>query len=867
MNLVFHHLRKDARQFRLALTIWAAVLALDLAANLGWIFRIRWTSADFREPFPAMMLDVLVLLLWALLIKLPLVAVLAESPAKTDAFLSTRPLPKRDLVLAKTLFVFLFVILPATLQECLHLALQGLPAEIVLRGGGERLFLVVPVATLAAVVGALWRNWREFVTAFVAVGAGVWLVLALALFALESSGTMRRYTADFTVFQVLAQLYWLCPVLALLAWWNYRARWRVVWRGIVVGAVVLASFVVGAFAPRHWVRIQPEESAKELAALAMDRLDIRPRQISASGNRRTESGPLERVGFGARLSLPSETDATSIDWIPRRAELHWTAKGQVVPSLWLRAWDFGRVTRNFLAADDVRALAGLLPTGTMMFGSTHLPFEREHVMLGEFALSVAGQDTESPVFLDSRIEGHVFRWQQETELPISPGATTQDRAGSWRVEAVGSPPGRQPGLDLLLSRRQIALFTSSDPLTAQAESWPNHLYAFGLYDPTRRIGRVGGYFYFPQVRVATHTSYPLRVSLLHFDDLSTVTPLTPKARESAKLLIFRRHYLGTIKKEWTSPPFTLADFLHLNAVHPNTSDRRSQGDALSAAEFHRRLKALAPPPPDSPRPVVGTYVNEVLRLVEARRLHVLDDDPVARQLAAYVPKHLDMFFEAMPLAGLYPGIALNAAVRRGVSDEQKPQIIAALARRPDLAQIVLDRGWLEEAKEPLLKLLDSPQPLGSAALAALAWYEDPRTYPGLLEILENDPNLENYERLRGLPGIQAALDRAVDRAWRARPRTLIPGRETPLVLSVALRHGRREALQEAFGILRVLRTDRSESLSWQLLEAFRANLVCAPLKPQETYDPKRFVPWLLEHKAEEFRFDAVRRRWVPTKQG
>ena len=97
MTLAFHHFKKDVRQFRIYLVIWFGLLFLDLAVNLGWVGRVEYTPDRGFDHASNTWTTMLPGVIWALVGLLPSLVVLADSPARREGFLATRPLPKRDL--------------------------------------------------------------------------------------------------------------------------------------------------------------------------------------------------------------------------------------------------------------------------------------------------------------------------------------------------------------------------------------------------------------------------------------------------------------------------------------------------------------------------------------------------------------------------------------------------------------------------------------------------------------------------------------------------------------------------------------------------------------------------------------------------
>jgi hypothetical protein len=273
------------------------------------------------------------------------------------------------------------------------------------------------------------------------------------------------------------------------------------------------------------------------------------------------------------------------------------------------------------------------------------------------------------------------------------------------------------------------------------------------------------------------------------------------------------------------------------------------------------MAALTPPPVEAPRQEVGRYLYEVLHLTQAKSLMLEPDHPLVQVLAAYAPRHLDLFLDGLQ-ASDSPSYVFLAALTAGLTEEQKPALIARLPQQPRLIEVICRRGWIDEARDSLYMLLNQAGPLDRSVLAAVAWFRDPQTYPRLLDELESHPDLTTYHLLRRLPGIEAALDASVARLWERHP-PVISGwgeMEAAARLSVALRHGHAEALREAYRRLAVgsaapLRVHEA------LLSALQENLVSGvPITWPSGYEA--FAAWLLRHRPEDFLYDAGRRRFV-----
>jgi len=78
-------------------------------------------------------------------------------------------------------------------------------------------------------------------------------------------------------------------------------------------------------------------------------------------------------------------------------------------------------------------------------------------------------------------------------------------------------------------------------------------------------------------------------------------------------------------------------------------------------------------------------------------------------------------------------------------------------------------------------------------------------------------------------------------------------------LDVALRHGRRDAIETAYRLLESMAPHQREN-AWELLDAFKRNVVGIPR--EQLHDYQQVAAWLTGHRAADFRFDPVRRRYV-----
>jgi hypothetical protein len=286
-------------------------------------------------------------------------------------------------------------------------------------------------------------------------------------------------------------------------------------------------------------------------------------------------------------------------------------------------------------------------------------------------------------------------------------------------------------------------------------------------------------------------------------------------------------------------------------------------DPMPRTEFNRRVAALAVPAPEAPRREVALYLVEFLRLVDALRHGLMPDDPCTRQLAALVPAHLDLLLDGLPaMDGPSKSTVLNA-LELGAAETQKPLIIAALAPDPELAQVLFARGWVNDARTEIMQLAQSPQALPPDALRAIAWFQEPGTFPRLLEEFEANPTVGADTTLGTLPGLAPQLDTIVARAWHQQS---LMFRQNGWELfgedfRLALRHGQASAIQRAFQVLNDSQFNQSD-YEFELAAGLRDGVQMAGLPPEERQKPAAVLAWLRLHRADDFIFNPALRQFV-----
>ncbi len=877
MKLLLHQFRFDLRRLRPLLLFWWALLGLDIIVSLGWLGSPAEPRDNLRQVIYSMVPPALAGALVCVMIQLIAMLMLADSPAHPEGFMATRPLPWRTWLGAKAIFIAVCLALPAVFQELLHLALAGLPARYVLHGALERLLYVLPICAIAVGVAAQAQRLKEIVTLFLAA-LGITYLTGLAL-ALISEFWLRWRVVDDTYMgtRLLVFLYVLAAGLVVAVPLAKRLRWRRKLRHMVVSGASMLALAAGAF----WSKdlFPPAAAATEKSAPLEQQVAFRVPARSLQLQTVADRGHPNRISVQARVEAETALTNVVIRWEAASARFA-GANGTYLAERRTRKFGTHEVFQyvyNY-APDEVQILARLAPPGTRVEMDISGMLGQQSCWIGNFNLPAPVERLEEKVRMHADFTGRVFQWEMAGELDLMAGARSRDGFGEWRIAGLGEPgvPGQ---MVVRLERRQISLATTRDQRAQTSRYWPADRYDFVVYDPARETLQtlqhrgVWGNAWFGHTAYTTHgMSLTFRDSQPQVELRSGVIndhgPLDPP-----RLLIFRRVYLGTLRRSWTSPELVLAE-----VVRPTANYSAARGQMTRAEFLHLAAKLAAPDPARAMASDVRRYIAECGRLIRSANRQHERDNRLILSLAAYVPAHLPVFLEALERESTYYGQWLRAAVEQGAEAAQRQAIIAALRRNPDLAEIVANRGWLEEARTELLALVETPRTLPYSCWRAAAWFAEPKTYPLFLEQLEQSPDAWFYDLVRALPGIEPELDRVVDRMVRRMPlglpadagevaRTSVVASDGGWALraypglEVALRHGRPEALGLALQLLQA-RSGEPRNPPYEVMEMLRRNVAMDAIKRDRLWDDKLVFQLLSAHKAEEFQFDEVRRNFV-----
>ena len=176
MNLVVHHLKKDIRHLRSLLVLWLLLLLVNSLLMRSGLDRFVASEEGIEVLATAYVL--LYVLQQILQIVIVCQLVQADALAGTTAFWLTRPISRKELLLSKSLFVLLILVLPSLLAEVIVLRVNGISVSFMLSALAEEVILQCALFLVPAMlVAALTPNLVRLVVAGLASVTAFFLII------------------------------------------------------------------------------------------------------------------------------------------------------------------------------------------------------------------------------------------------------------------------------------------------------------------------------------------------------------------------------------------------------------------------------------------------------------------------------------------------------------------------------------------------------------------------------------------------------------------------------------------------------------------------------------------------------------------
>ena len=759
---------------------------------------------------------------WAIVPPLAISAMLGFGGMNWDG---TRPLRRIDFVRSKLLAILLFLVLPQVLVLSLVLVVQGFGTGsmwvMAVRSGGSLLLLHLTSLLFGRLCGGFWP-WLAGVAALAAIAG---LVQAF-----HTSDLHRIYSPSMSLR--------LLPMLAVPFYW-----WPV-----AVSALLTTVLLIVFRRRRPLLRIV-------LGCLAIAGLSPLAEKF------RPPVGlyPLHSIADWEG-ALTFETSAHTIH--PGNAYIsvktHGLAADEGVGWKLARGYPLaahGREIAHFEGADKPMSRGNLVPGQAYGIAgrSIRLPVSPEipdpeefnwsggadQVYLGSFdpdeAAAASGE-----LSLDAELFGVVGRYERVLELEIGDEEAFREAGLQARARLAASPYPVMT-LDILSAPTRIGA-VALDPLMGMRVLL--HLPAEGRTVEMRRWGPRQDWL-LGEIKVERRSFPMFSPSFAQYpgQDMELQLPPMPDLTD-AKVMIFLPRILGKVRT-------------------------RVQADGIRVGQSGKRkfeVVHVAPPGPSNdgincavPMPdpeactidEAGYWINHVV-------LYHSDGDWAVPALAPFVARFPEIFLD-YPIDEQNWRQPIGELLIAWLPESKKDLVINAYAERPrdSLLRVIRARGWLDQVRAPLLDAFRANPHPDSGVIASICQFEDPETYPALIEALRRAYSPQGYYSVRQLPGIGLQLDRAMLEIGRELAAES-PGkwdRNLRRRLIAPAAHGVREAFERIWTM-----SGRSpEYPDWPPDWHDLASVVVLP--PEVGHDRERQTAFFENLSPDDFNYDPLARTW------
>ncbi|MFH1377955.1 MAG: hypothetical protein ABIH86_04310 [Planctomycetota bacterium] len=181
----------------------------------------------------------------------------------------------------------------------------------------------------------------------------------------------------------------------------------------------------------------------------------------------------------------------------------------------------------------------------------------------------------------------------------------------------------------------------------------------------------------------------------------------------------------------------------------------------------RELKKIKYPDPATPD-AIKRYIQSV---IDASTMNwISSDDPQIKMLIKVGKENIALLFDAFrdesETNAWYINFYVTTAIETLADDTHKQLIIDSLPQYPALAEAIIRKDWIQDAKPSVIKVFETRdiKTIHPDFIFLLAEYKDITTYPFITKyITSNDNRIKAIGYARGLIGLDLA--QAVQSAW------------------------------------------------------------------------------------------------------
>lgn len=777
-----------------------------------------------------------------------------------------RPVRRREIALSKFASLLVFLYVPQMLAILLVLTRHGIPFNQAALGMAAAAGAFVPLWIILAAYGRLAGTmWRFLGAAGATIAVLGMLTVAFKNFERGPLDTLAVVCNDGwgrNAGPLAWSVLWSSAFLMLVLTAFTIRRWKPFWRCAVAAMGVLAI----SFAMRDvdLFTLKPSAAAKELVTQeVLDGIQlVMPDEIQLQENRQPKLHTLRVSGGVDTKGLPPGVFCT---WKTESARLY--DDGRLIPeppdsipnrrsgqSRFYPSFGFNELSQAIQRAFPENELLRKEPDSDFLIRFRYPAPDSNWQHAFVFSPTESFQ-TETQFSMELEMTGTLYRYEIIANVPINQEPTVSCLGGRLQVKVM---PEAKP-----MGKFEALAISFQGPVSGVAE----HVSALhhttdlqNLWKPVLYLPESGEII--PRSSHPYHAKGPLLSGgVTHrfvVDFRETDSPQLGKTKaqlmDAARLLILQPVILGTVTRH-VSKKSTRLNFAPSQLDSSRADFNYTLGPQMAPNEFMPYARLRRPNPDTATDEEFGRWLQLVMPNFTIGQW-------VSAEYSSWVPKKLDLLLK-IPYQNFHP---LSEALIRSIPESRKSAIIQKLEEYPELIDVIHARGWMEDARLPLLGLFEANKFTRPEHLCIIAGLNEPQTYDRLLKALEVNGNEHLYNVLRLKSGIEPRLSDAVDHllAKLITPDALPTRNATHddwqrlTDFGVPLMHGREQAKRSALLLFQWFKVKDQNGLSEFMGRHFQ---LPAGIKSQ----PKDAIDHFMNLKPEDCAWDPLIRRWVSTK--
>jgi hypothetical protein len=737
----------------------------------------------------------------------------------------SRPMKRRHHVAAKAALLAVALILPQIALIAISLLKHGLPVDYVWKGVVACAGVFVPLHIAICLFGAI-------------CGRLVWSVFGIVVLIITIStvGLFERH--------VVTKL--LSPISDL---WGNVAGPRY-W--IYLSACALGLAFLGLIRARQW-KLSRRLIASALVVLACGLAtkslkefritdSLTERQINVTITK--AEGYIAQMPSGKELRLDGEFeidhvgDNVFVFWQPLGTSQILSANGNTLAYSEPNEKGLPSIFPQNNQRAHVSTLSSYLPDATILnephYGITFGPTKTDG-NLGLFQFPAGTEVHDVPIEVEAKVAGLLYRQVVAFEGTLDEKVNIKRLGYNLTLQQHSSTPI----VDALLIRPSIGM---SSHFTDLNWRFNNHQWLFYYYLQDR------------QLLIPAHSSLSGRSPLLGgaaverliFEPSATHLPRKAYPHDNedrekldysnARILALTTEFVGyTIQSVKSDVTMKNQEVLANHDYYHMTQQNR-----VEPRHFFELYREQRPDPTTATPEELGKW----LRLVSGQFM----DEWMTRDLAQFAQRYPDVLSRLGNSSSAFQR-PWGDALAKGAPESRRDVIFEAMHLEnwePShnwLPSVITQRGWVNAARDDLMKAWrDGHERIGDF-LAAIISLEEPETFPALLELVRTrNVDTKNYLRIRQLPGIEPALSEAVDAYFDS-----VPKNGTIKDLTIPVIHGHRLAMELYVGNIAA---DYTLYRTRDLPDLF------SPL-------PNDLKSWVMNFDPDQWAWDPLAKLWTP----